>query len=180
MDKNIRVYFLALTLLFVSSIIIYSCERETVSPFANRSAKLQILLTDNPGNYDQVNIDLVEVWVKIKDSTHFYSLATNQGVYDLLQLQNGIDTTIVNDSLPPGEVQEVRLVLGNNNTIMVDSVIHDLKVPSGQKSGLKIKLNQVLVQDSLASITLDFDAGKSVVAKGNGTYSLKPVIKVLP
>ena len=78
MNKNIRVCFLALTLLFVSSIIIYSCERETVSPFANRSAKLQILLTDNPGNYDQVNIDLVEVWVKIKDSTHFYSLATNQ------------------------------------------------------------------------------------------------------
>ena len=180
MTKNIRFSFFALFFIILSTLFIYSCEQSAISPDQSRASHLKIFLTDNPGNYDQVNIDLSEVWVKIKDSTSFYSLQTNQGVYDLLQLQNGLDTLIVNDSLPAGELQEVRLILGPNNTIMVDSVIHDLKTPSSQQSGLKVKLNKVMVQDSLASITLDFDAGKSIVAKGNGTYSLKPVIKVLP
>ena len=140
---------------------------------------LQIFLTDDPGDYDQVNIDLQEVWVKVKDSSDFYILQTNQGIYDLLQLQNGLDTMIVNDSLPPGQVQELRLLLGPDNSIMVDSVLHEMKVPSGQQSGLKIKMNKILVQDSLATVTIDFDAGESVVEKGNGSFSLKPVIRVL-
>ncbi|MEZ4774302.1 MAG: DUF4382 domain-containing protein [Bacteroidia bacterium] len=140
---------------------------------------LQIRLTDNPTNVDQVNIDLLQVSVKTKASSGFVPLFTYAGVYDLLQYQAGQDTLIVNDTLPPGEIQEVRLLLGPNNSIMVDSVIYPLKVPSGMSSGIKIKFNKIMVQDSLTNVTLDFDAEKSVVEQGNGGYLLKPVISAI-
>lgn len=185
MNRSISVLFLSVSLLVGLAFFSSSCESDTVLPSDSlspsaRSVPFKIYLTDDPGDYDQVNIDLAEVQVKIKDSTNFYTLQTYQGIYDLLQLQNGLDTLVVFDSLPPGELQEIRLVLGANNSIMVDSVLHDLKVPSGSTSGLKIKTNKVLIQDSLAALTVDFDAGASIVEKGNGTFSLKPVIRVMP
>jgi len=179
MQKPIKIVFpLSLGLLIVSIVLIQACSPSLEIQPGARRVPIQIFLTDDPGDYDQVNIDLLEVSVKM-DSLGFQTLQTYPGIYDLLQLQNGLDTLIVNDSLPPGELKEIRLLLGENNSIMVDSVLYELKVPSGQSSGLKIKFNQGLVQDSLAQITLDFDAGASVVEKGNGSYSLKPVIRVL-
>ena len=53
-----------------------------------------------------------------------------------------------------------------------------MDTPSAQQSGLKINLNKILVQDSLNDVLLDFDANESVVEKGNGGYSLKPVVRV--
>lgn len=140
---------------------------------------LQIRLTDNPTNVDQVNIDLLQVSIKTKASSGFVPLYTYAGIYDLLKYQAGQDTLIVNDTLPPGEIQEVRLLLGPNNSIMVDSVLYPLKVPSGLSSGIKIKFNKIMVQDSLTNVTLDFDAKKSVVEQGNGSYLLKPVITAI-
>lgn len=181
--KISQIFFACIFSLFVIWLYQSCVPTEVVSPpdptQGESPALLQIFLTDDPADYDQVNIDLQEVWVKIKDSTDLYLLQTNQGIYDLLQLQNGLDTLIATDSLPPGEALELRLVLGQDNSIMVDSTLHELKVPSAQQSGLKIKLQQILVQDSLSSVTIDFDAGKSVVEQGNGGFLLKPVIRVL-
>lgn len=155
---------------------IVSCKKEN-QPI--RNAKIVFNLTDAPGNYDQVNIDLKQVEVKMKGSS-WLDVTTHAGVYDLIQLTNGVDTMVVNDSVPAGTIQMLRLVLGNNNTIMVDSVVYPLQTPSAQMSGLKINLNKVLNPDSINNVLLDFDAAQSIVDHGNGTYSLKPVLRVLP
>lgn len=173
MKKQFPIWF---PLLFLIGLI--ACDLQTVDPVQGKAA-VQVFLTDDPGDYQQVNIDLLQVRIKTKD-TSWVDLNTNQGLYDLLQYQAGDDTLIVNDSLPPGEIQELRLVLGENNTIMVDSVIYPLTIPSGQSSGLKIKLQKLMVSDSLTDITIDFDVEKSVVKTGNGRYQLKPVIKLIP
>lgn len=173
MKKQFPIWFPLLFLIGLSA-----CDLQTVSP-AEGKAVVKVFLTDDPGDYQQVNIDLLQVRIKTKD-TSWVDLNTNQGVYDLLQYQAGDDTLIVNDSLPPGEIQELRLVLGEDNTIMVDSVMYPLTIPSGQSSGLKIKLQKLMVSDSLTDITIDFDVDESVVKTGNGTYQLKPVIKLVP
>lgn len=142
-------------------------------------AAIEIRLIDAPGDVQEVNIDLQQLQIKTKDTNGFVDLNTNAGIYDLLLYQAGQDTVIVNDSIPAGEIQELRMILGSDNSVMVDSVLYDLKVPSGMQSGIKIKFNQIAVADSLTTVTLDFDAQKSIVAKGNGTYSLKPVIKAI-
>lgn len=180
-DMRQLMYASILALLLATWII--GCSPDAVSPSGSTGmSRLIIRLTDNPGDYQQVNIEVQQMRARLVDSsgTQWYDLATNAGVYDLLQLQNGLDTTLVNDSLPAGDLEELRLALGSNNTVMVDSVLRDLKVPSGSSSGLKIKLQQVLVQDSVSAITLDFDAHESIVARGNGGYNLRPVIRVLP
>ncbi len=77
--------------------------------------------------------------------------------------------------------REVRLILmdtGNEYT-RSDSSVCELKTPSAQQSGLKIKLPDTFsFQPGLYySIHLSFDVDKSVVDLGNGGCLLKPVIK---
>lgn len=180
MTSTSKFFLKRIPLLLVLFATIYACEENAVNPGAESpKSALQIRMTDNPDDYDQVNIDLQQVEVKYRDSSGFRSVNTYPGIYDLLQLQNGLDTVIVFDSIAVGELQQVRLILGPENTIMVDSVIHPMATPSAQQSGLKINLNRLMNQDSLNVVLLDFDAAESVVERGNGTYSLKPVIKVM-
>lgn len=144
----------------------------------NGPVTLNIRLTDGPGDYQQVNIDIEEVRIKTSDDTaQWITVNTYAGIYDLLQLQNGVDTLLVTDTLPPVTLKEVRFILGDDNTVMVDSVLYPLTTPSAQQSGLKIKVDQSLDLD-VNTLVFDFDAAESVLLTGNGTYLLKPVIKV--
>ena len=178
MKKYIPTSFL---LIFGSLLAFYSCSEKVSldNPGNNKYTTVEINLTDAPGDFQEVNIDIQSVQVQLGDSS-WRTLTTNSGFYDLLLLQNGLDTTIVSDSLSQGvSITSMRLLLGDSNTVMVDSTYHTLKVPSGSSSGYKILFQDSLTADSLA-ITLDFDAEKSIVKKGNkNEYILKPVVKAL-
>jgi Domain of unknown function (DUF4382) len=138
---------------------------------------LNIKLTDGPADYQEVNIDLKGVQVNFRDdTTSWISLSTKMGIYNLLQLQNGLDTLIAEASLPAGTINEVRLMLGDNNSIKVNDASFPLAVPSGAESGLKIKVNKPL--ETFQTLTVDFDAGLSVNQIDTSTYTLRPVLKV--
>lgn len=171
-----KIYPLFLTIT-CALFITWACEKDNAT-IAAESTILSIHLTDGPGDAQQVNVDIQEVLLKLaNDSSHWMSLATNVGVYNLLDFQNGIDTIIATGPVPLDTLKEIRLVLGSDNTIMIDSVLYDLETPSAQQSGLKIKIdkNLGLLADS---VVIDFDAEKSILETGNGKYILKPVIKV--
>lgn len=139
---------------------------------------LNIMLTDGPGDYQQVNVDIQEIRIKsANDTAQWISLNTNAGIYNLLDFQNGVDTLIASGTVSSDTLKEVRFILGSENSVMVDSVIHPLQTPSAQQSGLKIKIDKALNLD-INTLTLDFDAEQSIVETGNGGYILKPVIKV--
>jgi hypothetical protein len=131
--------------------------------------------------YDEVNIDVQQVSIHYGDtasSGEWIALETNAGIYDLTDLGN-LGVVLANGgSLPAGYVGQMRLLLGANNSVMVDSVLYDLKTPSAQQSGLKIHLDFTILPGYLYEIYLDFDAGSSIVSTGNGKYLLKPVIRV--
>ena len=139
-------------------------------------AKIQFLLTDMPGEYQEVNIDITAVNVIINDSV--IELATNQGIYNILEFVNGKDTLLVTDEIPTGFLSQIRLILGENNTVMADSVVWDMKTPSAQQSGLKLNVHQEFLPGISYSYIIDFEAKKSIVKTGNGKYILKPVIRV--
>jgi hypothetical protein len=83
-------------------------------------------------------------------------------------------------NIPAGNVSQIRLILGSNNTVMLrDSTIYDLKIPSSEQSGIKINVNTAIPPAGTVTVTLDYDADKSVNQEGNGDYIMKPVIKVL-
>lgn len=165
----------SIVLLFLLAIVGFaSCKKDKDE---TPTTQVEIRLTDDPCDCQQVNIDLREIQVKLSgDSSQWVTLATNAGVYDLLLFQD-IDTSIATGNLPLDDtLQEVRFVLGPNNTVMVDSVIYDLETPSAQSSGLKVKINKQLGV-SLNTFVLDFDAAESVKVNGGGKYMLDPVIK---
>lgn len=139
-------------------------------------ADIQFYLTDMPGEYQQVNIEVLAVEVKVNDT--LIEMTTNKGVYNLLEFVNGKDTLLVDDQLPSGVVSQIRLILGESNTVMVDSLVYDLKTPSAQQSGLKLQVHEEIIAGESYSYIIDFMVEKSIVETGNGKYILKPVIRV--
>lgn len=146
----------------------------------SENARIEVWLTDAPGDYQEVNIDLKAIDVHTDDGNSesgWITLDANQGVYNLLELTNGIDTLIGNIEIPAGKISQIRLKLGSNNSIKVGGETHDLSTPSAQQSGLKIQVHQELEAGITYKILLDFDVARSIVLTGNGTYKLKPVIR---
>lgn len=100
-------------------------------------------------------------------------------VYDLLELTGGVEALLVDTEIPAGKISQIRLVLGENNSIVVDGQTHPLATPSAQQSGLKLNVHQDLVGGVKYTFILDFMVDKSIVVEGNGGYSLKPTIRVI-
>ena len=145
-------------------------------------SRLEVSLTDSPGDYEEINIDIQGVEVHRSEGNQnsgWMVLDINEGVYNILELTNGLDTLLGAIDLPSGRVSQIRLILGSNNTLKVAGETKPLSTPSSQQSGLKLNIQADLTGGITYRITLDFDAARSIVAKGNGDYSLKPVIRAL-
>jgi hypothetical protein len=148
-----------------------ACKKE------DKQVPVQILLTDNPTAYDEVNVEITGIQVKLsKDSSGWHTLTTNAGIYDLLKLQNGVTDTLATGTVPDGILKEVRFILGSNNTVKVNGEVKPLVIPSGSESGLKIKIDKRL-GETLNTFVLDFDAALSIKEENSG-YKLRPVIKL--
>lgn len=142
-------------------------------------SRMNVRMTDAPGPYDEVNVEIVGVEVH-SDVNGWNSLSmTAPGVYNLLDFTNGLDTLIASASLPSGTISQMRLILGDQNSVVIGGVSYDLKTPSAQQSGLKLQIHKTLVPDITYTILLDFDASKSIVETGNGKYILKPVVRTI-
>jgi len=171
MLKVLMGFLLIGAVIFLMSFFLSSCSND------EGTARLQVRLTDAPGDYQAVNIDIQGV--EVHSEGGWKALDVEEGIYDLLELSNGLDTLLGTAVLPAGSISQIRLILGDNNSVMVDDVINPLSTPSAQQSGLKLNMHVQLKAGILYVITLDFDAACSIVKAGNGTYSLKPVIRVL-
>jgi len=169
--------FLRLLVLLFVSVTLYSCSEKSTA----ERAKLAVRLTDDPADYDAVNIDIQDVQINVGESDNgWQSLAgVNKGVYNLLDLVNDKDTLLVNADIPTGKLHQIRLVLGSNNSLAVGGVVIPLQTPSAMQSGLKLNVQQDVTGGILYTILLDFDAAKSIVKTGKDKYILKPVIRTV-
>ena len=134
-------------------------------------------------SYDEVNIDIQQISFHTSGDSSvtsgWYDLETVPGIYDLLDYIID-DTLIAFDSLVSSQtISQLRLILGEDNTVMVDGILYDLSTPSGQTSGLKVQVHTELLPDSAYVIMLDFDPEESIKKTGNDQYKLKPVIRTV-
>jgi len=153
----------------------YSCSSDNSS---SDSYAYKVRLTDDPGPYSEVNVDIQGVEV-IGTNGETVTLNTHAGIYNLLDFTNGADTLIATSTLTSATVSQIRLILGTNNTVVLDGVTYPLSTPSAEQSGLKLQINQTLDADIENTVLLDFDANTSVVQTGNGTFKLKPVLRTV-
>nr|WP_294934214.1 DUF4382 domain-containing protein [uncultured Flavobacterium sp.] len=181
--KNLKKYLLSLLAIVSVSALSVSCNDSDDSD-QNGTSRVAVRMTDAPGDYDEVNIEVVDVMVKSStsvDDTGWISIGNiNPGVYNLLDLTGGINVLLADNQVASGYLGQIRLVLGDDNTVVKDGVTYPLNTPSAQQSGLKLQINQTLQAGATYNFLLDFDVEHSVVveAGGSGNYNLHPVIRV--
>lgn len=178
-----KIVQIALWSILLILITLVSCEIIDTPPQDDKKddiglTQIQIRLTDEPIDAQEVNIDLKKVIIKGDGETEEFELTTNAGIYNLLDFQNNVDTMIANATLDMEKITEIRFVVGDSNSIMVDDIMYDLTIPSGSQSGLKLKVNLEVGSYSIVELLVDFDAEKSVKKQGNGVYKLHPVLKL--
>ncbi|MCW3127239.1 MAG: hypothetical protein JWO03_2897 [Bacteroidetes bacterium] len=164
---------MSIVLIAAVMIVLNSCDKKNATA---SGSSYKVRMTDAPGPYSQVNVDVQSVEVTGSNGTAM--LNTHAGIYNLLQFSNGLDTLIAWGQLNVGTIQQVRLILGPNNSLAVNGTTHAMTVPSGEETGLKINVHQTLVAgDNI--LLVDFDATQSVVDEGNGNFHLKPVLRAV-
>jgi hypothetical protein len=175
---KISPYLLGISLV---AILFGACQKSNTS--SNQLSRLNIHLTDGPADYQAVLINIQKIMIKSSDNDSDAGWVDvpllKPGMYDLLQLRNGKDTLLGGVDWPAGKLSQIRLVLGDGNQLVLDDgTVVDLKTPSAQQSGLKLKLDATLRAGMPYDLVLDFDAARSIVKAGNsGQYILKPVIR---
>jgi hypothetical protein len=156
---------------------------------------LGVSLTDSPAcGFAEVNVTVNQVRV------HSSSAAPMNGEgwstitlspprkINLLELTNGVISSLGETPLPAGHYTQLRLVLDRNtgsstaNSIVLAGTTTEIPLftPSAAQSGIKLINAFEVVANQRTDLLLDFDACKSVVSRGNGSYGLKPVIRAIP
>jgi hypothetical protein len=180
MKKTSNRTLLWLSSLLTAGLLIFVACKKSGSDAGNGT--LELRLTDGPGNYDAVYIDVEKVEINVSSDTGANSgwitvPLLRPGIYDLLSFRNGLDTVLASVSLPAGALSQIRLTLGSNNSVVLNGHGYPLKTPSAQQSGLKLNIHASLTGGIVYRLWIDFNAASSIVTTGNGGYILKPVIR---
>lgn len=145
-------------------------------------ARINVRLVDAPGDYVQLFLDVREVQINGPDGWQTLGTWTG-GPIDLLTLTNGVSETLAeNAPIAAGHYGQMRLLLGPNNTVVVDGIAEPqpLKVPSGMQSGVKLNVNFDVEPGTTKDVFIDFDAHKSIFVHRAGNsdqYILRPVVR---
>jgi hypothetical protein len=180
MKVNVLKYVFAC---FLSVAFLSSCSDSDSEVAAEGTSEVQFRLVDAPGDYQEVNVEIVDVqYNNSEDEAGWRSFTSFSGpvVVDLTTLIAGNSLILSDEVIASGMLKQVRLVLGTNNTVLIEgeTTARPLNTPSAQQSGLKLTLDQELEPGFTYSFILDWDVQNSVVAAGNsGNYNLRPVIR---
>ena len=178
MNKFVKIIFV-LSLLYMLS----CSENSTNVGPVEQNGRLKMYLIDSPASFDSVIICVtrVEVHKSGNDSTSgWFVINDSTRYFDLLLLTNGASEVLGDTSLSTGHYTQIRLIIGTGSYVIDQGVKHDLEIPSGSQTGLKLTHQFTIEAGKLYELVLDFNVDKSIIITGNGQYKLKPTIRVMP
>jgi hypothetical protein len=190
------------------TVIFFACSKDDSlknEPLPPGKQEVQLYLTDDPALFDKVLIDIKSVQVFIDtcdknkhddddddhgrghdDDDHedhcvnWDTLNIAPGIYDLLGLRNGVDTLLASGIIPEGNIKKIKIVLGNNNSLVKDSVTYPLDLFPGTQSTIILKIkgrDWDEWQPGRNRLWLDFDVSRSIFVV-RGKFYLKPFLKI--
>ena len=160
-----------------------------VAPSGPGSASFK--MTDAPVCAGLQSVFVTVTGIQLNGPSGPFSLTLAQPqLIDLSTLTNGAALPLGSISVPAGTYQQLALILasntGNNPTQLANYVVTAtgatiaLTTPSAQQSGYKINGQFTVAPGSATTLTVDFNACRSVVVAGNsGKYILKPVLNLI-
>ncbi len=168
-------YFFRNTSMLLTGLLLLTLASCDVSDSDKGNGTLNVKMHDRPVLYDSVNVEIQQVQVNVGDGWKPVMDTTLR--VNLLDLVNGTFAELGAVELEAGEYEQIRLILGGNNSVTVDGQSYSLKVPSAQQSGLKLNVDFTIESGTTTELLLDFDAQQSVHKRGaNQTYIMRPVI----
>lgn len=164
-------------LILTASIFFLGCESTLDS--GSSTGSIVVKLHDAPVDYDEVNISVARVEVNNGETDEGWIVISEPNeTYNILELVNGDMTVLADAQLEVGTYEQIRLILDDNNTVVIDGQSYDLFVPSGAQTGLKLNINAEIREGIEYTLLLDFDASRSVVKRGvQDLYNLQPVVR---
>lgn len=177
MRKLLHHWSLSTLASLVMILLLIGCDTHSIQPGTHGTLRLYI--ADAPGEFQEVNIEIASVevhrpgpgaWITINDQTR---------VFNLLEYANGAMALLGEAQLEAGKYTQIRLMLGDGNTIVVNGETHPLFVPSAYQTGLKLVRQFDIEPDYTYELLIDFDVHRSVHL-ANGQYILKPTVRVEP
>lgn len=193
---------------FLLVIAFASCSKNDASsnpPNINQN-KLSIYLTDGPGYFDSVLVNIKSIAVKIDSTQKWWghdgfhhnwwnnwgnqdqqdpgafwdTLQINPGIYNLLKFANGADTVLSSTNIPKGRIVAFKITLSNTgNSLVKNGVSYPLNLVPGW-STVYIRVfgdNFQSVTSNHYKIWIDFDAGRSVIKVFDGQFYLRPFLR---
>lgn len=207
MKKKNSLHYVAV-MLVVIAVFVSSCAKNASFESPTSMQEVSLFLTDAPAVYDQVLIDIKSVKILVdtskdtrkKDSTNWERVGADRdkrcasgdssliwedlgikaGVYDVLKLRNGIDTTLASKTVINGVIRLIKIEFGTNNFVMKDSVKYPLQIPTWAPNYVIIKLYGNEFEEFLTRkkrLWLDFNIANSIVQEGNNRFYLRPWFK---
>ena len=141
-------------------------------------ATLELRVTDAPPEgVSKIEITVGSVEVNRAEGPSpvgWETVISEPQTFDLVQLE-GIEALLGSSQLEPGRINQIRLEIVEA-TITLNGEDLTATVPSGR---LRLVGSFELSADETTVVTLDFDADKSVVLRGNMNPLIRPVVKLL-
>jgi hypothetical protein len=170
---------IAIPVAAILMLLLLGCKKE--SNLNKGKQQLKVYLTDNPVNFQAVNINIQKVEVKIEvDSAGFErefweTLQIRPGMYNILNFRNGVDTLLAQGFVTTGEIKKLRITLGAGNNVVVDNVTYPLTL---KKPEVIIDVDDISsINPGEFKIHIDFDACGSIIRISNNQFELQPKIK---
>jgi uncharacterized repeat protein (TIGR02059 family) len=171
--------------IFAAALLISGCNKTEIGG----PGMLSVKITDDPFKISsvksaEVTISKIEIRkAGANEEDPFIELLINPVTIDIFKLRNGITKELVNLAVPQGDYDLVRLFVDEANLTLNDPPeTFNMKVPSGEQTGIKVFINPVIhVEGGIsAELLLDFDLSKSFVMRGHNTqngFIFKPCIR---
>jgi hypothetical protein len=200
--KTNKLFLGLASLVLALAVFLTACTKNGVNA---SSGNLSVYLTDGPGEYDSVFIDITKVEVKVdNDSLHkhrddhgkddddrddhekrkdsygeWVDISFTPAIIDILSLRNGVETKLGDANIAAGTVRKIRITLGSRNRVVKDSVSYPLELRNETNNLLYVKLYDKHRQrraDSSTKVWVDFDIASSISEK-DGRFFLRPVLR---
>lgn len=175
-----------------------SCSDDSTRPdLEGATGELRVYLVDAPAAYEDLEaLEIVFTEVKVHAATVAEgemedpdagwitimsdTLPESERTFDLLELAGGVSALLGDVVLEAGHYTQLRIVI-ESATVTIAGHTSPVIVPSGIQTGLKLVGGWDVDPNVVTTLTLDFDANRSLIETppGSGNFLLKPTIRMV-
>lgn len=174
-------------------------DKDDINTNSSATGNLIIDITDAPFPVEliaeaNITINKIDIRRTVDDTSGdnpFVTLTEKDTTLNLLDLTNGVTTTLVDLEVEADTFDLVRLYISDASISVADTAAGDtttfaMKVPSGPQTGIKVFIDPpVIVEGGLTTeLLLDVDLSKSFIVQGNPNtpagikgFIFKPVVR---